>query len=78
MRDTVELELYVVGRTDRAICVTDKDDFDFDADAGAWLPMSQIDIVRAGVVPHTKDDLRNGKPWLIAVPEWLAVREGLA
>jgi len=59
-------EMLVLARTDKAIGLTDTEDYD--GDIALWIPISQID----GDVPERDD-------WIdsIRIPRWLAEEKGL-
>ena len=63
MKNPIEVYVYVVRITDKAVLVKDDPWGEYEA----WLPKSQIYC----------DDIRPGKDAEITMPEWLAVEKGL-
>jgi hypothetical protein len=66
MREPVELNLQLLGESPMAYLVRDGDE---DGDPEAWLPKSQVEVLRGGEI---------GRPIKLEVPEWLAIDKGLA
>lgn len=58
----VELEVYVIAKTERAVLVTDSDKKD-----ATWLPLAQVELT-----PSEKKAV-----YTLSVPEWLAQDRGL-
>jgi len=66
MKDPIEICLYILDVTERAIRVCETEFLDFRN--AQWVPLSQI---------YSDDSLERRKTVTITIPEWLAIEKGL-
>jgi hypothetical protein len=66
MKQLVDIEVFITGRTDLAVKVH-KDEDDYEQDRGVWLPLSQIEI----------EEKPTSKIAVVTLPVWLAEKKEL-